>query len=781
MKLYAFLGPVSGSLFQITSNLVMIPILVTTALGGNLREPLDNVVLEQEINISAVTEPEILVAAYYYPWYADDFHGGKYLRGMLDPPQLPKLGEYNDQNSLVIAKHVGWSVQANIKVWFTSWFGPGTRTDDTTRNSILNSSVFKSNGMKFAIFYETGSRLGRNFDDLKSVTSDIKYMAEHFFNQPSYLRINGNPVVVVYLTRILGQRGNLNEVVLLMKIAAKEVGYDDLFIIGDHVFGQVPRDVDLEEFVFEMRRLDAITTHDVYGNLAAQGLHASKEEVESYSERASLWKALAENADIGFVPAVTPGFNNRALGSNLPALSRRLDQEDKYDGSFFNKMVKEAVNMVDPKVQNLIVVNSFNNWDEDTQIEPVQDGTSTDKDQSATREMFTQGLKYRAYGTKYLDILSEKTRSAVIPPPTPPKSKAMVAVYYYPWYGNNGFHGRKYLREKLLPPQVPVLGEYNDQDKNVIAQHIEWCLQSNIQVWVSSWWGPGSLTDSTTLNTILSFPKFKDSGIKLALFFETIGRMGNDFGSFSFIDSDIRYMAKHYFGNSSYLRIDGKPVVVIYLTRVLGNKGTLKKVTRLMREAARLAGAGEIYLIGDHVFRTPPSKNSAAYTELLGQMALLDAVTNYDVYGSSNAAGFHATQAEVDAYYKAQESWLTMARKIGKSFIPVVSPGYNDRAVRIEAGHKALSRKLESERNSDGSLFRAMLEQAVALVDDNARKMMMVTSFNEWHEDTQIEPVHIQSPTSKDNSTTGDLYCQNLEYEGYGTLYLDILKEETME
>jgi len=44
-------------------------------------------------------------------------------------------------------------------------------------------------------------------------------------------------------------------------------------------------------------------------------------------------------------------------------------------------------------------------------------------------------------------------------------------------------------------------------------------------------------------------------------------------------------------------------------------------------------------------------------------------IPHIDVCGSSNAAGFHATQAEVHAYYKAQEIWLTMARKIGKSFI----------------------------------------------------------------------------------------------------------------
>ena len=55
-----------------------------------------------------------------------------------------------------------------------------------------------------------------------------------------------------------------------------------------------------------------------------------------------------------------------------------------------------------------------------------------------------------------------------------------------------------------------------------------------------------------------------------------------------------------------------------------------------------------------------------------------------------------------------------------------------------------------------------MLGLAVALVDDNACNMMLVTAFNEWYEETQIEPVGIKSPTSKDNSFTGDLYCQEV-------------------
>ena len=245
--------------------------------GVNIRKHAEKY-FEGEPSLYGVESREVLVAALYYPWYSKDFRGGKYIRGFLDPPQNPALGEYNDKDSRVIRHHIAWSIHANIKVWFTSWFGPESRTDSTIQSSILASTTdFNEMGMKMAIFYETGSRLGTNMDNFSNVRSDIKYMAEHFFGHPSYLKIDGRPVFMVYLTRVLNQKRKLNDFLLIMKRTAKHAGYEDLFIIGDQAFGQIPNSLNEEEFLFEMRRLDAITGTDVYGSLAAKNSHATKE------------------------------------------------------------------------------------------------------------------------------------------------------------------------------------------------------------------------------------------------------------------------------------------------------------------------------------------------------------------------------------------------------------------------------------------------------------------------------------------------------------------------
>lgn len=335
-----------------------------------------------------------------------------------------------------------------------------------------------------------------------------------------------------------------------------------------------------------------------------------------------------------------------------------------------------------------------------------------------------------------------------------------VGVYYYPWYGGGDFHGRNYLREHLVPVQTPELGEYNDREAQVIGQHLEWCKYAGISLWVSSWWGPGKLTDITLKDHIFQHPDLKD--MKIALFYETSGRMP-DFTDQSNVRSDIEYMAENYFSHTNYYTIDGRPVLFVYLTRVLSSKGVLESTVNIMRDAAGDSGF-DLYIVGDQVFGSPPSSSS--------QMAFLDAVTNYDVYGSSGGK-MYATQQKVDSYYEAQSGWRSKAHGAGAKFIPATSPGFNDTGVRD--GHVPLSRKL-TENDAFGSLFQAMVDKAITLVDKETGNLFMVTSWNEWHEDTQIEPVTEAPATAKDNSVSGEDYTAGMEYEGYGTRYLDILK-----
>ncbi|KAG7351245.1 glycosyl hydrolase family 99 protein [Nitzschia inconspicua] len=342
-------------------------------------------------------------------------------------------------------------------------------------------------------------------------------------------------------------------------------------------------------------------------------------------------------------------------------------------------------------------------------------------------------------------------------------SDYLLGVYYYPWHGDNFHNGDGYVRKELTPQHQPTLGEYNDSDPKVIAQHMKWFRQANIGLLVTSWWGPNRLEDSNTKDVIM---EHEDIGnLKIALHYETQGRLVRG-SSIENAKTDIEYMCEHYFDHPNYYKIDGKPVIFIYISRVLETLGTLEEALLTMRSTANKCGQS-LYLIGDSVFASAPDP-----TVTHVPFWYFDAVTNYDVYGSSGRPEGHVGMERVDNYYQQQAEWKKQALKDGCHYIPAVSPGYNDRAVRLERDHPPLSRRITADAE-EGSLLHYQLKHAKELVESEVDNMILVNSFNEWHEDTQVEPV-VGDPAS-----TPFIYTKGLEYVGYGELYLDILAAAT--
>jgi hypothetical protein len=349
--------------------------------------------------------------------------------------------------------------------------------------------------------------------------------------------------------------------------------------------------------------------------------------------------------------------------------------------------------------------------------------------------------------------------------PAPP-SNITVAAFYYPWYTNNFL---AYLRGALDPPQFPQLGPYDQQNPDVISQHLAWSRQANIGLWLTSWWGSTSVEDSVIKNDILTNNNLGNH--KIALLYETTHLVPQS--SLNGVVDDMHYIAQTYFGHPNYYRINDKPVIFIYLARVLNELGILRDFVYLLRSGASQMGYDGIYIIGDIVFGDSPAASNGS--EWYEPFFLLDAVGTYDVYGSIGATGY-AGQDAIDNFAKRQREWRKAAHRQGCAFIPGVSPGFNDRGVR--SGHDPVSRQLDVDAD-EGSLLRALLNVSLGLVEANRNmtgSLLFVTSWNEWHEDSQIEPVAANPNTSTKfplNLTAG------LSYNTYGELYLDIMREAT--
>jgi hypothetical protein len=168
----------------------------------------------------------------------------------------------------------------------------------------------------------------------------------------------------------------------------------------------------------------------------------------------------------------------------------------------------------------------------------------------------------------------------------------------------------------------------------------------------------------------------------------------------------------------------------VYLTRAF--YGEVAGALGQVRETLRTATGTDLFLIGDEVYWHAPTP---------ARLAPFDAVTAYNMHTSipGIADGFAGRVAS------RYVPWADAASRAGVAFVPNVIPGFDDTAVRPEAAHPVIPRSPE--------LFAAQLQDALALTSGPTR-MVMITSWNEWHEDTSIEPS-----------------------EEYGLAYLEVLGE----
>jgi hypothetical protein len=346
-----------------------------------------------------------MLGAYYYPWYDAPKNENdigwmkKALRGRLKPVQLPKLGVYDSRDPKVIKDHIEQSKHARIDFWSVSWWGKN-RQDKTFKDHILKHPDAAK--LKYAVLYESTGRLGSmRSPSYKNLVPDFDYFNEQYFNHPNYLKVDGKPVVFIYLTRVYFRRDDGKKALKFLRLK-----YPNLYIVGDDVFGpNYPASA--------ASQWNAITAYDVYGQ-STKITGGTKAGIERLKKNYSSAKIKANKVGAGFVPAIAPGYNDRAVRKGNSGRSRFFDDvKGSKEGDLFRSMIKDvAMPLADPKAKKMIMVTSFNEWYEDTQIEPTSGKAKSpvSKDDSESGNYFTEDNLYHDYGSLYLDILRSEFR-----------------------------------------------------------------------------------------------------------------------------------------------------------------------------------------------------------------------------------------------------------------------------------------------------------------------------------------------------------------------------------
>ena len=310
-------------------------------------------------------------------------------------------------------------------------------------------------------------------------------------------------------------------------------------------------------------------------------------------------------------------------------------------------------------------------------------------------------------------------------------------AFYYPWYGSPDVDGNymhwnhvymphwdkkeatKWRTGRHVPPHdvgsnfYPQLGAYSSRNRTVLHIHMLQMRTAGIGVLVVSWFPPNRHDpNGSGLDSVM--PRILDIAhqhkLKVAMHSEPYdGRQGQR------LYDDLKYFVDTYGEHPALYRVERKngspalPMIYVYDSYFTPTEDWVN----LLHPNGKLSIRGSKY---DCICITLLVQQG--HKELL-QRANFD---GFYTYFATNGFTYGSTQRN---WYSLKQ----MANQLGKIFIPSVGPGYVD--TRVRPWNKANIRDRQH-----GMYYASSFQAALQL----KTRFVSITSFNEWHEGTQIEP-----------------------------------------
>lgn len=296
------------------------------------------------------------------------------------------------------------------------------------------------------------------------------------------------------------------------------------------------------------------------------------------------------------------------------------------------------------------------------------------------------------------------------PPVVGPDPSTRIAAFYYPWYFNQAFdgdwdHWGNNPPEDIDSDYYPVLGTYSMSDPTVLAQHFAWLRQAGIGLIISSWWGIGDPTDQA-LPLLLDIADHY--GIKVAIHIEPY-----DGRSATQLLSAIDYLYEHYGDHPAFFKTTD---------------------TSCYSTGDQLKG---LFFLWASVL---PDGSSSSSVEPDYWRETLDTLHSHDpgaIVVTDQADGWWVTEGHFDGAYNyavldIDEVGYAWAAGMPRCswYIPGINPGFSAIKINYEDWVNTPRRDGATYDDRWERMFAAGVEPAI----------VAITTFNEWHEGTQIEP-----------------------------------------
>ncbi|HSP06637.1 MAG TPA: glycoside hydrolase family 99-like domain-containing protein [Acidobacteriota bacterium] len=271
-----------------------------------------------------------IVAAHYYAWY-----GGNANPHWPDGvAHRPWIGYYYSGDPNVARQQIDLAVRYGVNVFAVGWTGINTPSEKKFRSGLLKAPNL--NRIRFCIVYDSMNRLGGeksqglyfDFNDpnvRQTFISDLVYLAQQYFRNPSYFKIQGRPVLKFYLARRFF--GEFPSALDEARRQIRALGWDP-YLVGDSLFYG-------RNDLFVISQFDAATAYNINSDeLRQNGITTTGLLTDSI--RPFYWNFLYQFRDIlvpgrgvpvDLQPGVIPQFDSRkARDTSVAVLAQNKDE-----------------------------------------------------------------------------------------------------------------------------------------------------------------------------------------------------------------------------------------------------------------------------------------------------------------------------------------------------------------------------------------------------------------------------------------------------------------------
>jgi hypothetical protein len=319
----------------------------------------------------------------------------------------------------------------------------------------------------------------------------------------------------------------------------------------------------------------------------------------------------------------------------------------------------------------------------------------------------------------FLATVSLQTGPVAAATPGTPTSEVsvprQVLAFYYGWWATpsvSGFWshwvGVNTATHTIASTRwYPADGPYDSHSTTELEEQNTEAQTAGITGWVYSWWGPNSFTDNTVPLLMQAAARHN---LRVTIAIAQLSGTGATQLQKS-AQTDVDYVLRTYGSKSNYLKVNGRPV--IFLNIVAWQQLPATTWRTVLAQAAQDTGLTP-FVVADTNLK-------------LNALSTADAVYSYDLEHQQTE---NKTLSQIGtwaaAYYPAAVQ--SMGDRVSMA---TILPGHD--ASELDTRPYAASRITQ---RYNGGTFAALWPAAIAANPD----WILIVSWNEWHEGSQIEP-----------------------------------------